>query len=90
MVQDIIQFTRLADVTPARRGNLALRFSSGTNCLVMFYWLVSIHKLLHVILSEAKNLCGPCNYEILRRPAPAGLLRMTPINAVSEWTLFIY
>ncbi len=70
MVQDIIQFTRLADLSPARRGNLLLLFSAGTNCLVMFYWLVSIHKLLHVILSEAKNLCGPCNYEILRRLAP--------------------
>jgi len=32
--------------------------------------LVPIRKLLHVILSEAKNLCGPSNYEILRRLAP--------------------
>jgi hypothetical protein len=39
---------------------------------------VSIRKLLPVILSEAKNLCGPINYEILRRPPEAGLLRMTP------------
>jgi uncharacterized protein YqiB (DUF1249 family) len=31
---------------------------------------VSIRKLLHVILSEAKNLCGSSNYEILRRLAP--------------------
>ena len=31
---------------------------------------VSIRKLLPVILSEAKNLCGPINYEILRRLAP--------------------
>ena len=46
-----------------------------------------IRKLLHVILSEAKNLCGPSNYEILRRPASAGLLRMTPIKAVSGWAL---
>jgi hypothetical protein len=29
-----------------------------------------IRKLVHVILSEAKNLCGPANYEILRRLAP--------------------
>ena len=29
-----------------------------------------IRKLLPVILSEAKNLCGPFNYEILRRLAP--------------------
>ena len=33
-------------------------------------FLVSIRKVLHVILSEAKNLCGPANYEILRRLAP--------------------
>ena len=45
--------------------------------------LVPIRKLVHVILSEAKNLCGPANYEILRRPDPAGLLRMTPKNTVS-------
>jgi len=32
--------------------------------------LVYIWKLLHVILSEAKNLCRPRNYEILRRLAP--------------------
>jgi hypothetical protein len=31
---------------------------------------VFIRKLVHVILSEAKNLCGPVNYEILRRLAP--------------------
>ena len=31
---------------------------------------VSIRKLLPVILSEAKNLCGSSNYEILRRLAP--------------------
>jgi hypothetical protein len=70
MVQDIIQFTRLADITPTKRGNLLLLLSAGTNCFVTLYWLVSIHNLLHVILSEAKNLCGPCNYEILRRLAP--------------------
>jgi hypothetical protein len=29
-----------------------------------------IRKLLPVILSEAKNLCGSGNYEILRRLAP--------------------
>ena len=42
------------------------------------YQLVSIRKRGIVILSEAKNLCGPINYEILRRPPEAGLLRMTP------------
>ena len=31
---------------------------------------MSIRKILHVILSEAKNLCEPFNYEILRRLAP--------------------
>ena len=38
----------------------------------------------------AKNLCGPANYEILRRPPSAGLLRMTPINEVSGWALTNY
>jgi len=38
---------------------------------------------------SAKNPCGSSNYEILRRPAPAGLLRMTPINAISGWKLTI-
>ena len=38
--------------------------------------LVFIRKILHVILSEAKNLCGSSNYEILRRPAAGG----TPQN----------
>ena len=36
---------------------------------------------------SAKNLCGSSNYEILRRPLSAGLLRMTPINVVSGWAL---
>ncbi|MFA9613545.1 MAG: hypothetical protein ACERK9_06315, partial [Deltaproteobacteria bacterium] len=39
-----------------------------------------IRKLLHVILSEAKNLCGPANYEILRRPAIGG----TPQNDIPK------
>ena len=39
-------------------------------------------------INSAKNLCGSSNYEILRRPAPAGLLRMTPIHAVSGWMVF--
>jgi len=38
-------------------------------------------------INSAKNLCGGCTYEILRRPPSAGLLRMTPINAVSGWKL---
>ena len=78
MVQDIIQFTRLADITPTKRGNLPLLFSAGLNGFVMFYWLVSIHKLLHVILSPSTGSgqaprrisADPSNYEILRRIAP--------------------
>jgi hypothetical protein len=38
-------------------------------------------------INSAKNLCGSSNYEILRRPPEAGLLRMTPINMVSGWAL---
>ncbi len=37
---------------------------------------MSIRKWRVVILSEAKNLCGSSNYEILRRPAAGG----TPQN----------
>ena len=44
MVQDIIQFTRLADIAPTKRGNLPLLFSAGLNGFVMFYWQVSTHK----------------------------------------------
>ena len=39
---------------------------------------------------SAKNLYGSSNYEILRRPPSAELLRMTPINAVSGWALVGY
>ena len=38
-------------------------------------------------INSAKNLCGLSNYEILRHPDSAGLLRMTPIYAVFGWTL---
>jgi|GEM_PF-3766841 len=94
MVQDIIQFTRLADITPTKRGNLPLLFSAGLNGFVMFYWLVSIHKLLHVILSPSTG-SGQAPRRISADPVTmrffvALLLRMTPINAVCEWTLSIY
>lgn len=36
MVQDIVQFTRLADITPTKRGNLLLWFSAGKIRLVVF------------------------------------------------------
>ena len=36
---------------------------------------------------SAKNARAPRNNEILRRPAPTGLLRMTTKNMVSGWIL---
>jgi hypothetical protein len=68
------------------------------NLIVVNFFVVSFHPETPPCHSEpfdrlrtgsAKNLCGPSKYEILRRPAPAGLLRMTPINAVSGWALVI-
>ena len=72
--------------------DLARKVGVELHCL----GLVSVHPETTLCHSEpfdkfrtgsVKNLCGPTNYEILRRPASAGLLRMTSKNTVSGWTL---
>ena len=51
MVQDIIQFTRLADISPARRGNLLLWLSAGKIRLVVF--ISYILNIVWIVFIEA-------------------------------------
>ena len=88
-----------AGFTPARMHKWALEFSGGHEARPyedISSFLASFHPETLPRHSEpfdrlrtgsAKNLRGSSNYEILRRPASAGLLRMTSIKAVSGWAL---
>ena len=62
MVQDIIQFTRLADISPARRGNLLLWLSAGKIRLVVF--TSYILNIVEIVFIETRDMCFSSAYRL--------------------------